>query len=231
MRIDSFQSSYGGAAGVARIVTRQRIFFTILFALIYLWPTAVGAATFFIDPEGKDARGRGSKKAPWASLSYACRQVKTAGDNIHITPGTYTDNNTCELAIGVNILGAGKDKVTINSYMDQWYIRAKSKAISNGDQEISGFTLNGGSGPNDRRLERGILVQRRNNVSIHHARFQNVLNRVNNGTAVTFMGNVIHWDLNNTVPPIQWVSGCRLYDCEFKNCSGLTEKQGDSLGA
>jgi hypothetical protein len=230
MLINSFQSAYlyiGSGKEKEFNTMKITIFLTLL---IYFIPVYANAATYYIDPSGSNRKGDGSQDQPWSALSYACTQVKNTGDTIHINAGTYTDNYTCDLAVGVNIQGADKDKVTINSYISNWYIRAISDTLVDGNQEISGFTLNGGSGPNDRRLERGIYIHKRNNVSIHHTRFQNIQNRKNNGSAVCFYGHITSWNRDNTVPPSQWATGCSFHDCIVSNCAGLSIG-GDHMGA
>ena len=78
-------------------------YFIICFLLIVCF--TVNAATYYIDPNGSNKGGIGSKNNPWQSLSYACSQVQNAGDIIWINAGNYTDNSTCNLALGVSIKG------------------------------------------------------------------------------------------------------------------------------
>ena len=197
-----------------------------LFLLVLAMPYMVQAQTFYISTSGNNTTGDGSRDNPWNSLSYACSRVKTPGDIIYINAGTYTDNNTCNLAVGVSVQGAGKNLVTINSYIGNWYIKAVSDSFIEGNQSISGFTLNGGNSPDDRKLKSAIYVSKRHNVSIHDMRFQNILNNGHTG-AIYFYGSVSSWDLDNKVPPNQWLKGCSFYNNEVYNCSNRPSNNPD----
>jgi hypothetical protein len=160
----------------------------------------------------------GSRSEPWATLSYACHRVPSGEHTIHINPGTYTDNNQCVLGIGVDIQGTGKDRVTIHSSYSGAYIHASSNRLSTGNHEISGFTIQGGSSPLNRRLNLGIWIKNRSSVSIRDMRFRNI-----ECPAESTQAGAI--EIENETPdsvckaPRDWLTGIQIYNCEFYDCA------------
>ena len=175
------------------------------------------AADYYIDPSGSNTIGNGSATNPWYSLSYACSQVTASGDTIYINTGNYTDNSQCNLALGINIEGAGKDIVTINSNYGGYYIDASSSSLTDGNHEISGFTIKGGSSPDNRQLDYAMRFRRRNNLVIHDTIVRNIeCPDVSGGMIIRAD---ITWDADNTVPPDSWLSDVSIYNCEFYDCA------------
>ncbi|HLE00879.1 MAG TPA: malectin domain-containing carbohydrate-binding protein [Bdellovibrionota bacterium] len=134
---------------------------------------AVTSPVYFVDPAGSNTTGTGAAGYPWATLSYACSQVSTAGATIVVRAGNYTDNSQCVLASGVNIHGDGKSVVTITSNYAGWYIYAVSADGTDANQYIGGFTLNG----NARALDHGVYVRGRSHFSIIDADFISIADK------------------------------------------------------
>lgn len=75
---------------------------------------------YYIDPDGVDDREGGTENAPWKTLSYACDRVATAGDAIHINPGTHIMTEQCNLSEGVSIEGDGDASLIVSHLTTPW---------------------------------------------------------------------------------------------------------------
>ena len=160
---------------------QKKILIPIVFCLFL--PGIVSATDYFIDPSGSDSTGDGSVGSPWQHLSYACNQVTTPGDVVRISSGIYTDPDYCSLAVGVSIIGAGRDAVTISTSSSDpmlgGYISGFSVLnggpVSPGNHEISGFTLDGQTNTDHTTgVPWGIHFRGRENISIHDMRFEDI---------------------------------------------------------
>lgn len=123
---------------------------------------------YWIATDGSDDTGDGHYTTPWKTLAYACTQVTTPGETIHVKAGTYTETEQSVLAVGVSIVGQG-DTTIINSTFNSastGSIRLASAAGTpvDGNQSISYIKLTG----SNLTARIGIIVAYRNNVSIHH---------------------------------------------------------------
>jgi len=122
-----------------------------------------------IDPNGNDASGKGTVESPYRSLYKACSVAKTVGTTIIVNAGTYNETKKCILAPGVNIEGKGDGSLIISTYKGSSYNDFSISLSSNaGDatsaQSISYIKLDG----KGLTATNGIIVNTRNNVSIHH---------------------------------------------------------------
>lgn len=77
-------------------------------------------------------------------------------------------------------------------------------APANGNQTISGFTINGGN----KKLKAGVWVENRNNVNMHHITFKNLAQR----GAVFAPG-----DKDFYLYPEFYMTGISIHDCKFIN--------------
>jgi hypothetical protein len=187
------------------------------------------AATYYVDPNGNDTSGNGTQTSPWKTLSTACNHVTSSGNTIYINPGTYTDNNTCKLAIGVNIQGAGSDRVLIksayNGAIGTAYIyrqNANTNPVTQGNNEISGFTLDGSS----KTLVMGIFIRGSDNLNIHNLKLQNI-----KVTALRVDGYYDWTDGYNTPPPA-YGKNVVIHDIETADTTTVTDYGwGPRLGA
>src|SRR5690349_3920768 len=100
--------------GISKLFRTGRVPLLILSAVLLITSSS-WAASYYVDPNGSDTTGNGSAAAPWKTLSNACAKVTSSGNTIYINAGNYTDNNRCNLAMGVNVQGAGTSAVTITS--------------------------------------------------------------------------------------------------------------------
>lgn len=138
-----------------------------------------GERMFYIDPDGSDSTGYGSIEYPWASLSFACSNVKS-GNTIHVNAGEYFEEKECYLDIGVNIVGEGNESHVISNFpgrtAEDGLLKLESgkigelsyDAMVNGNQSISYIKLNGNFIANT-----GIAIWRRNDIKISHCTFTN----------------------------------------------------------
>jgi hypothetical protein len=189
--------------------------------------SAAFSADYYVDPAGSNTSGNGSQTSPWQTPSFACSKVTSAGNTIRINAGTYTDNSTCKLAAGVNLIGAGKASVTIKTAyagsIGTGYIYRQTTPtvpLAHGNNEIAGFTLDGSG----KTLTTGIFIRGSDNLNIHDIKFQNIksnamiiqgyydwANKTTNQPPAYGLNNVIH-DIETydttTVSDLGW--GARL---------------------
>jgi len=204
------------------------IFASLGFVLIQSG-TAMGGNIYYIDPNGNDNTGDGSQGKPWQHLSYACGRVTTPGSTIHINSGNYTDNNRCELAIGVNIQGAGVGSVKITSAYGGGVVTGyifrqttPTNPIAAGNNEISGFTLDG----SNKTLQTGIFIRGTDRLNLHHLKFQNI--KVN---ALWVEGHY-DWANRETNPPPAYGQNVILHDIETNDTTSEADYgAGERLGA
>lgn len=157
---------------------RHFLWIKIVFGYLLMLSFNLAGETFYVDPGGNDITGDGSQVNPWKSLSYACSQVTTLGDIIKVNDGVYTDNTTCILAPGVNILGNNSNSSNVTIYTSiSIYIKASSSSQSSGNNNISGIKFMGNdSNPGGGNWwETGcIFFQFRNNSTVQNCEFWNM---------------------------------------------------------
>ena len=145
---------------------------------------------YWIATDGSDDTGDGSYTTPWATLAYACSQVTTPGEIIHVKAGTYTETVQSQLAVGVSIVGAGATSIIKSNYAwsTSWpstliatlRLRSASEG-TDGNQSISYLKFDGDSLTGTA----AICVSARSNVEIHHCEFVDFLTY-----GVSFTGTV-----------------------------------------
>ncbi|GFO61688.1 hypothetical protein GMST_40130 [Geomonas silvestris] len=208
-----------------------KIAFLTLLATLLLGSTGF-AATYYVDPNGNDTSGNGSSTSPWKTLSTACSKVTTAGNTIYLNAGTYTDNNRCNLAPGVNIQGAGKTLVTITSaysggYGTGYIFRetGQTSPVPHGNNDISGFTLSG----SNKTLSCGIWLRGTDYNTIHDMKFLKIKSH-----AIKLAGWTYWTDYNTTAntPPAAWGYNDAVYNVDIDDCtSQTTQATDDRYGA
>ena len=82
------------------------------------FPANKASKIYYIDPNGNDLSGDGSKENPWASLSFASLAARS-GSTIHVNAGNYTDDHVCLVARGVNIEGEGEVSCIRTNYIQK----------------------------------------------------------------------------------------------------------------
>lgn len=206
-----------------------------------------GTTRYYVSTSGEDNPDCGTIDKPFKSLSYAASRVPpNEGDVIEIGAGTFFESEPALIPPGVNVLGAGQDKtilsssgvtvpVTVNPSASDYHLwydgsliqlvsrhkliprspNSASYAPMNGDQTLSGFTIDG----NGKKLKAGVWVENRNNVTMHHVSFRDIMLR-----GAVFAPGVKDW----YVYPEYYMTGITIYDCNFVNCGkDLTDQ---SLG-
>lgn len=166
------------------------------------------ATEYYVDPNGNDASGNGSRSNPWKTLSYACSQISAnRGDTIHLNSGVIVETRASIVPLGVNIEGEGPDNTILKSSINDWLIKLWSSFVVEGNQTLSNFTIEG----QNRKLDHGILIHGRHNVVVHHVNFREIDN-----TGLEIVSEYGH-DKNN--PPSIYLRGIEVYKCTFTNCS------------
>lgn len=130
----------------------------------------VSAATYYVDIAGTNNStcGTASGSEACATLSYIIetRHLGSAGDNIQIAAGDYTDNTAIVLPVGVNIHGADSETTSITTNQLKYISLQSSVPTVDGSNEISGLAFYG-TGANDCIDSSG-----RNNQKIYDCYFQ-----------------------------------------------------------
>jgi len=163
--------------------------------------------TYYIDPTGSNTNN-GSIGSPWLTLANACSRVKTSGDIIHVNVGTYIENTTCNLAIGISIVGEGATSVitSTNNTAGWTLMKLESAEGTNGNQSISKVKFDG----NAETCAQAISIEGRSNVSIHDCVF------------VDFKESGVYWAGRNDwtqAPPTIFATGNSFYNNTTTNCS------------
>lgn len=174
-------------------------------------------ATYYIDPAGSDTIGDGSILLPWLTLGKATSTV-TSGNTIHVNTGTYTQSTQCNLATGVSIEGEGVGVSIINSTQTgTWsnFIEMSSAEGTNGNQHISGLTLDGGYvSEASVKTWVGLWITGRSNVTVYDCTFSNWKQ-----TAMIFNGIT---DTNpGTDVGYTKATGNSVYNCDILNCAAM----------
>jgi len=177
-------------------------------------------ATYYIDPSGNDTTGNGSIGTPWKTLYKACSSVTTSGNTIHVNAGTYTENTTCQLSLGVSIEGAGDTSIiTSSSLTSEWtpIINIQSSSQSNGNQSISYLKFDGAS----ETIAQALWIEKRNNVKIHHCTF------------INFKYLACYWicdggdigadPYSSITYPTNFCTGSEIYNNTVTNCSAFDD--------
>lgn len=107
----------------------------VLYILLFL-PLSLLGQNYYVaaPPLGSNETGDGSPGTPWATVSYACGQVTTAGHVINLMTDI-TDNDRAILRLGVSLVGLGTQKIT-TSYVatstSSAYLYLYSSSTTNG---------------------------------------------------------------------------------------------------
>ncbi len=162
------------------------------------------ATTYYISPSGSDEEGKGTQKAPWKTLAYAAQHVpENAGHTIRMEAGIYEETLQTVLPLGVNLEGAGPEETILKSNIPVFLIKLTSSVQTDGNQTLSGFQIDG----MDKSLEGGVWVEGRNNVVLHHLKF----NRINDRGTVIVAKSGLSW---MSEPPY-YLTGIKVYETEF----------------
>jgi hypothetical protein len=128
-------------------------------------------------------------------------------------PGRITIPRQCVLAPGINVQGAGKDQTITRSSLDDWYVNAESYLLVNGDQTISGFTIDG----NNRTLAHGISICGRYHVTVDNINFIRITDKALKLQGYDWWDNADQqWP---AVPPPGYAIGCVVSNVTITGCS------------
>lgn len=170
------------------------------------------AGSIHIATSGNDSNGTGTNRNPYATLEKAA-SVSMAGDIIRIEAGVYLFSAGVNIPRGVSIMGSDSGKVrlvanyTNRSQSDALLMLISSKSGTNGNQLISGITLDG----NNLTAYQAIVVYGRSNVKIYDCAIKNFVN-----AGLLFRGN--YKRIGQSVP----ASGNEIYNCRIDNCADRT---------
>lgn len=80
----------------------------------------------------------------WRDLNYACDHT-TSGDTIRVTAGTYTETVTCNLPVGVNLVGDGTTSILKSTVTADYapLLNVSSAVGTNGNQRITNLKFDG----------------------------------------------------------------------------------------
>jgi hypothetical protein len=174
------------------------------------------ATTFYISPAGNDTTGDGSIGNPWQTLHKATQTVITAGDIIHVNPGTYVESHECFLAEGVSIEGEGINSILQSSLTADFMaiIVAHSGEGANGNQHISGLKLDG----QNLSTFWAICINGRSNVSVYNCTVVDFRDR-----GVIFAGRS---DFTEYPPDSAYATGNKFYNNIVNNCANYLDSNG-----
>ena len=161
---------------------------------------------YWIATDGSDDTGDGHYTTPWKTLAYACTQVTTPGETIHVKAGTYTETEQSVLAVGVSIIGQGDTSIIkAGAALNPMFILHSTSQGTNGNQSISYVKFDG-----DLLAQRCMTMKCRSNVKMHHV------------TVIDFLGDnasVVDWDgrASGSSEPTTYATGNEIYSCTFTN--------------
>lgn len=158
---------------------RRIIYFLVL---IVLFPISIFAVQVdvYVATSGSDIISSGSESNPYRTLKYAVSKA-FPGQTVGLANGVYYEE-IIDVPPGVSITSVSQDAGKVTIYPKSTYgsgapfINFKSDTLSSvGNQSLSYVTVDGtvvGGG----YACRGILVQNRNDVRIHHCTIKNFIN-------------------------------------------------------
>ena len=184
----------------------------LLYILLLIIPIGViGQTNYYIDPLGSDDTGDGSIGNPWASLYKAVNTVTTPGDTIHVNPGTYTENTTCILSLGVSIVGEGDESIiTTTNSTGSWsllYLVSTNEGTV-GNHVFKDLKFDG----NDETGYYCFYIRRRGNIEIDNCTF------IDWKMSAFNYANFTSYDTE----PTTYATGISIHDSYFYNSSGLS---------
>ena len=94
----------------------------------------------YVATNGDDAHTGTHPNDPVASIKYALETLATAGDTIHVYPGTYTEDFPLTIPVGVGVKGESLRSVTIQPTVATEYNDA---FLLNGETTVEDLTVSG----------------------------------------------------------------------------------------
>jgi len=190
-----------------------------LILILFLLPLLLGAqTTWYVATTGNDVTGDGTLGNPWLTVKKASTEVAVFGDIIYVKPGTYTESQRTNLALGVSLEGEYTPTTIINytynaaSFSDG-AIYAVSGSVVNGNQHISNLTITG----SNYTASRGIYTRYRNNFHIYNCTIQNF----------DKSGINAYSEIDWVTPPATYTTGLKIYNCDIDNNTESPDNGGE----
>jgi hypothetical protein len=184
-----------------------------LIILFLFYSLILRATNYYIATaaNGGDNAKTGLIGQPWLTLAYACAHT-TAGDVINVGVGTFTETVSCDLPMGVSIVGVGVTSHIISTYAPSSSLYgsitlSSTTAGTDGNQSISFIELDGSTLSG----KKAIVVYKRSNVLIHDC------------TIVDFEGSGVSFKSNAAE------TGNQLYNNIITNCADRNYTHGQGL--
>lgn len=190
----------------------------LLYILLFLPLELFGQTTWYVATTGNDGTGDGSEGNPWLTIKKASTEVAVSGDIIHVEPGTYTESQRTNLALGVSLEGEYTPTTIINytynaaSFSDG-AIYAVSGSVVDGNQHISNLTITG----SNYTASRGIYTRYRNNFHIYNCVIRNF----------DKSGINAYSEIDWVTPPATYTTGLKIYNCDIDNNTESPDNGGE----
>ena len=114
---------------------------------------------FHVSTSGSDQVGIGTRQRPWRTIAKACASTPPrAGHTILVEAGTYDESATCALPCHTNLIGLGRNRVSVRGSGAPLISVRNCRKASN-TQTIAGLTLDGGDRRPGTVALRGVRVR------------------------------------------------------------------------
>ena len=196
--------------------------------------------TYYVDRNGSDGEGDGSRKSPWKTLAFASERVIKPGDVIHLNQGTHEIESRVFLQPGISLEGDRNESgespsiITSRHLTDEWNaaiinLVSAPKSNTDGNQHIAWLTFDGSIGRKKGRSSaaQAIEIANRNNVAVHDCAildFQWV--GVGWRAADVLMGASYNPDRSGQ--PKYYVTGGRFYNNTITDCAFYGASENDN---
>ena len=172
--------------------------------------TVSNGRVFYISPSGSNSNTftqAQNAATPWKTLAYAGSVLNTAGDIIHVLPGTYNETQPCILKPGVSIEGEGVTSNIVSTYAGAIIQLISATDGTNGNQSVSKIKLSGSNWTGYVGIDCN-----RSNVKVHTCTIERFRN-----DGVRFTSSSV---------PTSYITGCEMYNCILNDNSSRATGQG-----
>lgn len=189
---------------------------------------------YYVDVNGSDANGDGSRSSPWKTLDFAAERVTKPGDVIHLNRGVHEIESRVFLRPGVSLEGERTEEgkggesltiVTSRRLTDEWnsaLINLISEPESNtvGAQSVAWLTFDGSYGREKGRssASQAVEIANRNDVSVHDCVFRD-FQWVGVGWRATDVELRTYYNPARNGQPKHYVTGGRFYNNVMTDCA------------
>ena len=128
------------------------------------------ARDYYVSPKGNDDHD-GTANKPWKTLAHALSVVpEDQNHTIHLSSGTFTESRQCRIKSGINVIGAGINKTTIQGRGELYgagnpfeVVNQNLIRIDGNNIKVGKFTIEGES----KKLGGGVFCRYSENVEIY----------------------------------------------------------------